>query len=271
MVDLRLFSYLPNPRINKATVTARLCDVEVDVRGAKPRELADWLWDADARPLTDADKAPGSPTMREARTGFAGVLHKTDAFLEAHPFGTVPAAFSPDGKVGIFESNSIARAVARLSKNNHPIYGRDVFEASRIDSFLDVSLVFARDTQKYLLMLAGKSISQDLYYATEKAVETYMTGIENALERRAYLVGDAISLADVCFAAEMVEFALSHYNRSVLEDAGLVPLFDDSLKDRFPRTMAHLSRCLEHPAFAPDLGAHYAQILAQVDTGNLRA
>ncbi len=271
MADLRLFSYLPNPRIYKATVTARLCDVEVDVRGAKPRELADWLWDADARPLTDADRAPGSPTMREARTGFAGVLHKTDAFLDAHPFGTVPAAFSPDGKVGIFESNSIARAVARLSKSSHPIYGRDVFEASRIDSFLDVSLVFARDTQKYLLMLVGQSISQDLYDATEKAVETYMAGIENALEGHPYLVGDDISLADVCFAAEMVEFALSHYNRSVLEDAGLVPLFDDSLKDRFPRATAHLSSCLEHAAFAPDLGAHYAEILERTDAGNLRA
>lgn len=271
MADLRLFSYLPNPRINKATVTARLCDVEVDVRGAKPRQLADWLWDADARPLTEADKAPGSPTMREARTGFAGVLHKTDAFLEAHPFGTVPAAFSPDGQVGIFESNSIARAVARLSKNDHPIYGRDAYEASRIDSFLDVSLVFARDTQKYLLSIEGKSISQDLYDATEKAVDNYMTGIENALDGRAYLVGDAVTLADVCFAAEMVEFALSHYNRSVLEEAGLVPLFDDSLKDRFPRCMAHLNRCLEHPAFAPDLGAHFAQILARTETGSLRA
>jgi len=271
MADLRLFSYLPNPRIYKATVTARLCDVEVEVRGAKPRELADWLWDADARPLTNADKVPGSPTMREARTGFAGVLHKTDAFLEAHPFGTVPAAFSPDGQVGIFESNSIARAVARLSKNDHPIYGRDAYEASRIDSFLDVSLVFARDTQKYLLTLAGKSISQDLYDATEKAVDTYMTGIENALAGRAHLVGDEISLADVCFAAEMVEFALSHYNRSVLEETGLVPLFDESLEDRFPRAMAHLSSCLGHAAFAPDLGAHYAEILERADAGNLRA
>lgn len=271
MADLRLFSYLPNPRIYKATVTARLCDVEVDVRGAKPRELADWLWDADARPLTDADRQDGSPTMREARTGFAGVLHKTDAFLEAHPFGTVPAAFSPDGQVGIFESNSIARAVARLSKNDHLIYGRDAYEASRIDSFLDVSLVFARDTQKYLLALTGKSISQDLYDATEKAVDTYMTGIERALDGRAYLVGDDVSLADVCFAAEIVEFALSHYNRSVLEAAGLVPLFDENLKERFPRAMAHLSSCLEHRAFAPDLGAHYAQILDRTETGNLRA
>jgi glutathione S-transferase len=271
MADLRLFSYLPNPRIYKATVTARLCDVDVEVRGAKPRELVDWLWDVDARPLTPEDKAPGSPTLREARTGFSGALHKTDAFLEAHPFGTVPAAFSPDGTVGIFESNSIARAVARLSKNDHPIYGRDAYEASRIDSFLDVSLVFARDTQKYLLALVGKSISPDLHTETGKSVDTYIGGIEKAIENRSFLVGDALSLADVCFAAEMVEFALSHYNRAVLEGVGLAPLFDESLKDRFPGAMAHLDRCLVHETFAPDLGAHYAQILARSETGSLSA
>ena len=34
MVALRIFSYLPNPRIWKATIAARLCGVEVEVRGA---------------------------------------------------------------------------------------------------------------------------------------------------------------------------------------------------------------------------------------------
>ena len=50
------------------------------------------------------------------RRGFKGKLYKTEAFLDAIPFGTIPAAFSPDGKVGIFESNSIMRAVASLGE-----------------------------------------------------------------------------------------------------------------------------------------------------------
>ena len=41
MADLRIFSYLPNPRIWKATIAARLCGVEVEVRGARPTELKD--------------------------------------------------------------------------------------------------------------------------------------------------------------------------------------------------------------------------------------
>jgi len=56
---------------------------------------------------------------------------KTDAFLEAQPFGTVPAAFSPDGRIGIFESNSIMRAVARLARNRFPIYGHQAADHPR--------------------------------------------------------------------------------------------------------------------------------------------
>ena len=114
---LRVFSYLPNPRLAKATIAARLCGVAIEVRGAPPRELARWLWDFDARPLEAEDTSAG--TVREARVGFAGTLHKTDAFLSAHPFGAVPAAFSPDGKIGIFESNAIARAVVRLAPERY--------------------------------------------------------------------------------------------------------------------------------------------------------
>ena len=120
MSQLRIFSYLPNPRIWKATIAARLCGVEVEVRGAPPTELQSWLWDFDARPLSRGRRIRARG--REiGRTGFKGVkLRKTRAFLEAHPFGTVPAAFSPDGTIGIFESNSIMRAVARLGERTLP-------------------------------------------------------------------------------------------------------------------------------------------------------
>jgi len=90
------------------------------------------------------------------KVGFHGTrLHKTSAFLAAHPFGAVPAAFSPDGKTGIFELNSIMRAVARLGHGRLPLYGSNADDAARIDRFLDASLIFARDAQLYLLSLAA--------------------------------------------------------------------------------------------------------------------
>lgn len=98
MSDLRIFSYLPNPRIWKATIAARLCGVEVEVRGASPKELRSWLWDFDARLLSGEELAKADD-VRRGKVGFSGTLHKTDAFMMAHPFGAVPAAFSPDGRV----------------------------------------------------------------------------------------------------------------------------------------------------------------------------
>ena len=87
MTKLRILSYLPNPRLWKATIAARLAAVPIEVR--------------------------------QGTGGFVGKqLYKTEAFLDAAPFGAIPAAFSPDGKVGIFESNSEAEILAttRMSK-----------------------------------------------------------------------------------------------------------------------------------------------------------
>src|SRR5215468_5926528 len=177
MIKLRIFSYLPNPRIWKATIAARLCGVEIEVRGAPPSELQSWLWDFDARPLSAADESePAGEQI--GRTGFKGVkLRKTHAFLEAHPFGTVPAAFSPDGTVGIFESNSIMRTVARLGEDRRRLYGRDAYEASRIDAFLDVSLVFARDAQHYLLALMSGTVAAELQTRARDTFDVYAAGI----------------------------------------------------------------------------------------------
>jgi len=69
--------------------------------------------------------------------------NRTEAFLHLNPFGQIPT-LKLDGDQGIFESNSIARYVARLGeapgrqgKKDLYLYGRNIAEASRIDAFLD--------------------------------------------------------------------------------------------------------------------------------------
>ena len=264
MFDLRIFSYIPNPRIYKATVAARYCDVELDLRGAAPGELPDWLWDFEARPLTDADRDEASGTLRQAREGFSGALHKTDAFLVAHPFGTVPAAFSPDGAVGIFESNSIMRTVARLSRNDYPIYGQGPFEASRIDSFLDVSLVFSRESQIFQLAVLNDAVTDEIYAATLKALGVYLGGIEVALEHSSCLVSGSVTLADICFTAEIIQFSQTRRGEKKLRAAGFEPLAGEPLESRYPRASAHFRGCAALPEFAPDLGAYLAKTDAKV-------
>ncbi len=88
-----------------------------------PSQLGNWLWDFNARVLTEAERTEDSPYARTSRRGFSGALYKTDACLQAHPFSTVPAAFSGDGRVGIFESGSILRASPeRVSSRSIPVW-----------------------------------------------------------------------------------------------------------------------------------------------------
>jgi len=261
MSQLRIFSYLPNPRIWKATIAARLAGVDVEVRGAAPSELQSWLWDFDARPLR-GDEPADSPDVRVGKVGFKGTaLRKTAAFLEAHPFGTVPAAFSPDGKIGIFESNSIMRAVARLGEARFPLFGHGPYEASRVDSFLDASLVFARDSQIYLLALMGGSVTSDVHARARDGFATWASGIDAALAAdRRWLVGGDVTLADICFAAELALFWNERARRAALDAQGLAPILDAPSLREYPRALAHFARLREHPAFAPDLGPYLAKL-----------
>jgi glutathione S-transferase len=260
MSDLRIFSYLPNPRIWKATIAARLCSVDVEIVGSSPKELQSWLWDFEARPLSGIELAT-SADARTGKVGFTGTLHKTDAFIAAHPFGTVPAAFSPDGKIGIFESNSIMRAVARLGERRFPLYGRDAYEASRVDSFLDARLIFARDSQTYLLSLMSGTVSPEIHSRTREAFNNYAAGINQALlPDREFLVGETISIADICFVAEVSLFFNERARPGELRKKGLEPILHDGVDAEFPRAFAHFSRLSKHPAFAPDVEPYLKKI-----------
>lgn len=263
MADLRIFSYLPGPRVWKATIAARFCGVDVEVRGASTKELKSWLWDFDARPLTEADLS--NPLLaRTGRVGMKGTkLYKTAAFMEAHPFGTVPAAFSPDGTIGIFESNSIMRAVARLGERRFPLYGRDAYEASRIDSFLDTSLVFARDTQIYLLALLDGSVDAAIHARAKDAFAIYASGIEQALSAsREWLVGDGVSLADICFATELALFNNEHLRSRELSERGFEKILHRQVQEDYPRLTAHFERLVAHEKFKPDIEPHMRKIRA---------
>ena len=195
------------------------------------------------------------------QVGFKGTLHKTSGFMEAHPFGTVPAAFSPDGRVGIFESNSIMRAVARLGNSRFPLYGGDAYEASRIDSFLDASLVFARDSQIYLLALGSETLSAEIHSRARDGFRTYLGGINQALAPdREFVVGNSITLADICFVAEFSLFHNEKAQAAELVKQGLKPILSAAVDEEFPQAMSHFIKLSKHPAFAPDVEPYLAKI-----------
>ena len=181
--------------------------------------------------------------------------------MQAHPFGTVPAAFSPDGKTGIFESNSIMRTVARLGESRLRLYGRDAYEASRVDSFLDASLVFARDSQIYLLSLGSGALSTEIHARTREAFSLYAAGIDRALSpAREFLVGDNLTIADICFVAELSLFFNERTRVGELGKIGLEPILRRGIESDFPRAFSHFAKLRRHPAFAPDVEPYLKKI-----------
>ena len=254
MADLRIVSYLPNPRLYKATIAARYSGATIQVVGAPPPEMPGWLWDYDARPIDDAEH--GTPALerfaRTTRRGFQGTLYKTDRFLEANPFGDVPAAFGAEGSVGLFESNSIMRAAARLGPNAASICGETPLEQSRIDAFLDRTLLFARDIQPYVLS-GGRDTA--VHATMQETFEGFLEGIERALAGHPFIAGETLSLADIAFVCELA--LLSNEGRFVaeLEKNGLAPL-TPRLPD-FPNARGHLERLAAETPIAEDLGRYF--------------
>jgi len=251
----------------KSLFAARLAGIEIEITGAKPAELSGWLWDVEPRPLETGESNPAGPLARRSRRGFSTTLYKTDAFLAAHPFGTVPAAFveGENGPIGVFESNSILRAVARVS--GHPtLYGQDAAAASRIDSFLDAALVFAREAQVYLLALQDGSAELALHARMTGAYDFYMSGIESALSRDAWIAGNTLTIADLSFACDLAQFLREGHYDLALGALGCGPVSRNG-PGEFPRAFGHLFALSEQPELH-ELARYLRGYRARLANGN---
>lgn len=257
---LRIFSYLPNPRVWKALIVAEYLGVTVEVIGDEPKNLGNWLWDFDARELKEHERTEDSPHARGSRRGFAGTLYKTDAFLRTQPYGTVPAAFSPEGSVGVFESNSILRAVARSVEGSGGLYGGSPMHASRVDSFLDATLVFGREAQVYLLGM--DEMTKPLHERMAEAFMFYLEGIERALEHYPHVAGDTLTIADIAYACDLSQFLRERLMSKGLETLSL-PLVSVDAESTYPRAFKHLFDLIERPEFNRHLDAYTQHFRSQ--------
>ena len=258
MSDIRIISYLPNPRVYKATIVARYSGAVIDVIGDKPPEMANWLWDYEAFKMDDAEKEANASARRTAKTGFSGALYKTDAFLRANPFCDIPAAFAEDGTMGIFESNSIMRLAALTGPNAPALYGDSAAARARIDGFLDKTLLFADIIQKYIL--AGDALDAILHGQMAAAFQNYCAALEAVLGHHAHISGDALSLSDVVLVCELALMSNESRMSDKLAAVGL-PAILPELKN-YPALHAHVSDLLGRSEFAEDLSGYAGFILA---------
>ena len=249
---LKIFSYLPNPRVWKAVIAGNFCEVKVEVIGDKPKELGNWLWDINPRRLEKEEMTSDSDHVRLGKRGFSGALYKTDDFLKAHPFGTVPAAFSPDENVGIFESNSILRSVARAGKTSG-LYGNNHYEASRIDSFLDANLTFAREAQVYLLEI--ETLTKAGYERMKLAYEFYISGLEQSLSNNRYIASNELTIADISFVCDFAQFLREGHYEEILKNKGLDLISKNGPKNN-PKVYSHLLDLSGREEFSSVMGTY---------------
>jgi len=249
---LKIFSYLPNPRVWKAEIAAKIAGIPVEIIGDKPAEIPNWLWDTKPKKLSDEDKKKLKKFERIGKRGFSSALYKTDDFIKLIPFGTVPAAFSPDGKIGIFESNSILRAIARQDDTNN-LYGKDSFEASRVDSFLDSGLVFSREHQEYLFGL--EDMNDALYQRMKSAYEFFLNGIEESLKHTKYIGFNHLTIVDISFFCDFSQFLREGHYVDDLKEKGFA-LVSENFDTEYPKTYSHLIKLSKIDEFSIVIGTY---------------
>ncbi|KAG8389648.1 hypothetical protein BUALT_Bualt01G0000800 [Buddleja alternifolia] len=125
-----------------------------------------------------------------------GVSNKTPEFLKKNPIGKVPVLETPDGP--IFESNAIARYVARLKPDNH-LYGSSLIDYGHIEQWIDFS---ATEIDANIGRWLYPRFGYGLYLPP--AEEVAITALKRALEAlnshlasNTYLVGHGVTLADI--------------------------------------------------------------------------
>ncbi|KNC50796.1 glutathione S-transferase domain-containing protein [Thecamonas trahens ATCC 50062] len=136
---------------------------------------------------------------------YGGVEVETDEFLALNPLGKVPTLKTPEG--GIFESSAIAAYVARAGSAAEQLLGATVYESSLIDSWIQYAAnEIDMPRAAWLYPLLGYLPYSKAGTKQAKGDIKKVLGVLNAhLESRTYLVGNAVSLADIIVACTLLD------------------------------------------------------------------
>lgn len=133
-----------------------------------------------------------------------GVTNKTEKFLKLNPLGKVPTLETPEG--GLYESNAIARYVARLAPTAN-LFGKSVYEASQVDQWIDwCALELETPRGQWIYPAQGFfPFDQAGYEKGKAAVTKAMDHLNNHLNTRTFLVGEAVTVADIVIVNALVD------------------------------------------------------------------
>ncbi|XP_010272551.1 PREDICTED: elongation factor 1-gamma-like isoform X2 [Nelumbo nucifera] len=168
-----------------------------------------------------------------------GVSNKTPQFLKMNPIGKVPVLETPDGP--IFESNAIARYVARL-KGDTPLYGSSLIEFARIEQWIDfASLEIDANILKWFIPRAGFAVYlPPAEEAAISALKRALDALNKHLASNTFLVGHSVTLADIVMTCNL--------------SLGFSRVMTKSFTSEFPHVERYFWTMVNQPNFKKILG-----------------
>jgi len=168
-----------------------------------------------------------------------GETNKTPEFLKLNPAGKVPTLKTSNG--GIFESNAIARYVARLSDTG--LFGDTLLDTALVESWIDFSTTeldgpLASWAYPHFGIVAYDKKKEA---AAQQALKKALGVLDAYLKTRTYLVGDAVTLADIIVFANLW--------------LGYTKMFDPEFRKPFPNVLRFWQTLAAQPQFSKVVGS----------------
>jgi len=200
----KIYSYPNNYRVWKGLIAAQYCEVDIELP-----------------PFT------------------LGVDNKTDTFKAKAPLQKVPVLDTPDGP--IWESNAIARYISRLRPDKH-LLGHSFYEQGLVDQWVDFSTTELEPARALWLypILGYMEFNQQAYQAAKKDTTNALSILNMHLLTHTYLVGNQVTLADICICASLVKL----YEQ----------VFAPKYISQFPNVTRWFNTCINQPQFASVVG-----------------
>lgn len=200
-----LYTYPNNPRAAKALIAAKYGNVHIEV--------------------------PADFQMN--------VTNKTEAFKRLNPVCKVPTLQTPEG--GIFESNAIARYVARVG--NCGLLGASPYEEGLVDAWLaytnnEIDLPRAA----WLYPIFGYApFSKEGLKQAKADIQKVLATLNEYLATRTYLVGERVTLADIVVGTTLLDMYRT--------------VFDAAFRAEFVHTNRWFNTLVHQPQWIEVIGA----------------
>ena len=175
-----------------------------------------------------------------------GVTNKAAEYLAWNPLGKAPVLRLPGGAGAVYESNAIARYLCQLRPNAlYPEAGpAGALRAAQIDAWVDWSMHLDTRVHKQLYRMVRGLAEYDAAAYDQALAELLeaLQKLEAHLASRTWLVGEALTLADVLCACSL--WNMFHM------------VLDGPKRKALPQATRWWTACMAHPDFAAVYGKY---------------